>query len=82
MIILEFRDAVLFDQASLELKRHKVQCVAEPGMATFRSSYIFLFEEQVRNEPQRQALGRARRLEAEGRSRQRFIALPNLAQPL
>ena len=82
MIILEFRDPALFDQASSELKRHKVQCVSEASMVTFRSSYIFMFEEQVRTEPQRQALDRARRLEAEGQSRQRFINLPNLALPL
>jgi hypothetical protein len=82
MIILEFRDPALFDQASKELKRHKVQCVAEPSMATFRSSYIFLFEEQVRTESHRRALDQARCLEAEGHSRQRFTALPNLALPL
>ena len=81
MIILEFRDPVLFEQASEELKRHRVQCISEASMVTFRSSYIFLFEEHVRTGSQQQALGRARGLEAEGRARQRFSALPNLAIP-
>jgi hypothetical protein len=82
MIILEFRDQALFSLASEDLKRHKVNCISEASMVTFRSSYIFLFEEQVRTAPQHRALERARRLEAEGRSRMCFTDLPNLAIPL
>lgn len=82
MILLEFRHLDTFRRASTELQRQRIRCTAEPSGVSFQSSFIYLFEENVRTSPQRRALSRARRFEAEDRSRQRYASLPNLAVPL
>lgn len=81
MILLEFHHSDTFSKANGVLKRQRIRCVAEPSGVPFRSSRIYLFEENVRTDPQRRALGQARGLEAEDRSRQRFTTLPHLADP-
>jgi len=73
MIILEFRSAEIFQKVSNLLKRRKIPCVSEACMEEWRSSYIFLFEENVRTPPQREALSWARGFEEEDRCRQEII---------
>ena len=82
MIILEFRFREHFHSASSVLKRHKIPCVAELGMEDWRPSYIFLFEDALRTDPQRRALGLAREFEKEDRRKQMGHPQSNLAIPL
>jgi len=82
MIILEFRFRENFYSASSLLKRHKIPCVAELGMEDWRPSHIFLFEDALRTDPQREALGLARDIEREDRRMQRGQHQSNLAIPL
>jgi len=81
MIILEFRSAEIFQKVSKLLKKHKIPCVSESCMEEWRSSYIFLFEENIRTHPQRDALTCARGFEEEDNRRQGHNLLPNLALP-
>lgn len=82
MIVLEFRFRDYFQDASALLKNHKIPCVAEVGMEEWRPSYIFMFEDALRTDPQRKALSLARDFEKEDRRRQMRHPQSNLAIPL
>lgn len=81
MIVLEFRFQDNFQKASGLLKNHRIPCVAEWGMEACRPSYIFMFEDALRTEPQKKALGLARGFEQEDRRRQAVNPQANLAFP-
>ena len=82
MIILEFRFIQHCLAASRILEQHQVAHQSEISREAWRPSLIFLFPDDVRTAPQREALARARRLEQTDRHLQLRCPTPNLAVPL
>ena len=82
MIILEFRFTKHCLAASRLLDKHQVPHKSEISGDAWRPSLVFLYPEDVRTAPQREALARARRLEQADRHLQLRCPTPNLAVPL
>ena len=82
MIILEFRFQGIFQKASIILINQKISCIFEAAMEEWRPSFIFMFEDAVRTDPQREALRQARALEKEDHRQRNIYQEPNLAVPL
>jgi len=82
MIILEFRSQDIFQKACAILEKHKLSCIAEAAVEEWQPSSIFLFEDAVRSDPQREALRQARALERDDHHLRKIHQELNLAVPL
>jgi hypothetical protein len=82
MIILEFRSQEIFQKASAILKNNKLSCISELSSEEWQPSSIFMFEDAVRSDSQREVLRQARALEKEDQQQRKIHQELNLAVPL
>jgi hypothetical protein len=81
MILLEFKFKEVFREAFRVLDAAGLQFRSEKGREDYCPSYIYFFEDELRTEPQREALKRARDLEGEDHRREQRRPVPALGVP-